>query len=93
MESVQKIPIRATVLSALSVVPYILVLVAIFALNLTYVERGIAVRIVFHIVDMIRCPLTTLVTFASNKKNFKQTSGDDKTMAKQAMCNEPSFSL
>ena len=65
---VQEIPIKATVLSAMSVVPYLLVLVALFVLDLTAVERAIAVRLLFQVLDVFRCPLTTLIIFASNKK-------------------------
>ena len=66
--SVHDIPIRATILSAMSVVPYLLVLAAIFGSDLTAVERGSAVRILFHVIDVFRCPLTAVVIFASNRR-------------------------
>jgi hypothetical protein len=65
---VQEIPIKATVLSALSVVSYLLVLVVILILDLTVVDRAIAVRLLFHFLDVFRCPLTALIIFASNRK-------------------------
>jgi hypothetical protein len=53
---VQEIPIKATVLSAMSVVPYLLVLVALFVLDLTVAERAIAIRLLFQVLDVFRCP-------------------------------------
>jgi uncharacterized membrane protein (GlpM family) len=70
--SVQEIPIRATILSAMSVIPYFLVLVALFLLDLSVDERGLVVRLLFYVLVVCRCPLTTFVIFATNRQQLSR---------------------
>ena len=95
VSSVEKVPVRATILSALSVVPYVIVLTTIYGFDLTVVQRGSAIRFLFHILDTIRCPLTALVTFVSNKSNGRRSALADVRQRRNEglTCNEPSFSL
>ena len=98
LSPVEKVPVRATILSALSVVPYVIVLATIYGFDLTIVQRGSAIRYLFHILDTVRCPLTALVTFKSNKSSG---NGGNKSNVNDARlrqndeltCNEPSFTL
>ena len=66
--SVEKIPIRTTVLSALSMVPYILVLFAISNVNLARSQIGLISRIVLQLQVALRCPLAAMLTFKFVKK-------------------------
>jgi hypothetical protein len=52
--SIEKIPIRATILSALSVVPYLIVLAAIFTSDLTYAQRGNGIHLILSILCALR---------------------------------------
>ena len=54
--SVYKIPIRATLLSALLFIPHALILSAIYASNLEKDKVGHGVRMVVLILNAIRCP-------------------------------------
>ena len=67
-KSAKEIPVRATIFSGLSVVPYVLVLAAIFNLRISYLVRGAIVRTLFQLLDIFRCPLTSALIFASNRR-------------------------
>ena len=54
---VQKIPIRATVISALSVVPQLIVITAENASGLAKEDIGMGNRLVMLLFSLIRCPL------------------------------------
>ena len=68
-DEVKRIPIRATIFSAMSVVIHSIVFGAIHnRQNMTYHQRGLAIRTVAIVMLVIRCPLTAIITFAFNKK-------------------------
>ena len=54
--TVEKIPVRATLLSALSIVPFVLVLIAVFLSNLKQEDIGMWGHLAMLALDAIRCP-------------------------------------
>ena len=61
--SVMKIPIRATIISAMSVVPYAIILFAIFLSNQSTENVGAANRLVTILLCALRCPTIGLFTY------------------------------
>ena len=67
--SVEKIPVRATLFSAFSAFPYLLALLLKAATAVPdYKTIGQNIKFALTIILSLRCPLTALITFASNKK-------------------------
>ena len=65
----EKIPVRAPVFSAVLTMPYLIGLVlALFARPANDEDRTSGVLIVLTLMLTLRCPLTALITYASNKK-------------------------
>ena len=54
--TVEKIPVRATLTSALSIVPLVLVLIAVFLTNLEQEDIGMWGHLAMLALDTIRCP-------------------------------------
>ena len=54
--SVHEIPIRATLLSALSVIPFVLITGAIYLSSLSNEQVGVTNRIVLQLLSATRCP-------------------------------------
>ncbi len=74
---VEKIPIRATILSALSTVPYLVILVLLYLSNLPPNRIGMGNRIVVQLLLVFRCPLVATVMFKKKQniaavQNLKQ---------------------
>ena len=59
--TVQKIPVRATLISALSIVPCVLVLTGVFLLNLDKEDIAMWGRVAMLASGAIRCPTIGLV--------------------------------
>lgn len=70
VESVEKIPVRATLFSAILSLPYVIGLIRSSSNNIYYPERVRNMKIALTMILTIRCPLTVLVTFASNRKPY-----------------------
>ena len=66
---VEKIPVRATLFSALATLPYFIGLVRTLVFQQHSIERGNGIKIMMYIILVVRCPLTALITFASNRKH------------------------
>ena len=66
--SVAKIPVRATIFSAVSTLPYLIGPLIAGPDREVYPEKAIAVKIALSIFLALRCPLTALITYASSKK-------------------------
>ena len=62
-------PVRATVLSSLSMFIYVVVLNIILNTNVTHLHRAIAVTVMEGVTNMLRCPLAVLLTFKTHQKN------------------------
>ena len=54
--SVNKIPIRATIISALSIIPYAVILAIIFASKLEKENMAMGGRMILTFLGAIRCP-------------------------------------
>ena len=65
--SVEKIPIRATLFSALFTLPYAIGMLNPAAGLEEYIARGPRHKIYLTIILCLRSPLTALITYASNK--------------------------
>jgi hypothetical protein len=70
--SIEKIPIRATILSACSVVPYLLILNVVYFSHLNKIAAGVATHVVLQLLVALRCPLTAIVTFKFDKKQTER---------------------
>ena len=74
--AVQKIPIRATVISALSVIPQVVVITVELASGLDKEDIGMGNRLVMLLFSLIRCPLIGNTIYhcihynLENKKRF-----------------------
>jgi hypothetical protein len=66
--SIDKIPIRSTVLSALAMVPYTFILLAFSSSNMTKTHIGLTSKIILQLQVTFRCPLAALMAFKYNKK-------------------------
>jgi len=63
-----KIPLRATVLSGLTTIPYWIVLSAALKSDLDIGMKGIVVRIWMILLNATRCPVTAIATYSANKR-------------------------
>ena len=79
-QSVETIPIRATILSALFFLPSIVVFVALYAENVSSDNKSISIDFVSLTLLVLRCPTTTFATFKSkNKVSTAPINFDDET--------------
>jgi hypothetical protein len=78
--SVNKIPIHSTVLSALAMVPYTLVLLVISSSNLSKTQIGLSTRIFIQLQIVFRCPLVALLAFKFNKKQKIENKNNLRTV-------------
>jgi hypothetical protein len=80
--SVDKIPIRATVLSALAMVPYTLLLLAVSSSNLTKNQIGLSSKIIMQLQVVFRCPLAAVMAFKFNKKPKPENQPNQRTLGR-----------
>ena len=66
--NVETIPIRATMLSALFFLPSIVVVIALYAENVSPEIQSISIEMVVSILLVLRCSSTTFATFKSRNK-------------------------
>ena len=66
--SVQKIPVRATLFSALCLTPYAVGMLQSAVKPVDYSIRGPRIKLILTLILCLRCPLTALITYASNRK-------------------------
>lgn len=62
------IPVRATVLSALTLVPYLLMGCLLNISGIAQTTAGSCLALLALLVNAIRCPLSTAVTFAAKRR-------------------------
>ena len=62
------IPVRATVLSALTLVPYLLMGCLLHVSGISQTTAGSCLALLALLVNAIRCPLSTAVTFAAKRR-------------------------
>ena len=67
--SVEKIPVRATLFSAICALPYLIGLITTMSSSADYKKKGPNIKLALSIILSLRCPLTALITYASNKKS------------------------
>jgi hypothetical protein len=78
-ESVDKIPIQASIFSSILIFPYVILFILTFAFNLTDEHRGMINRGALTFSSVLRCPLTVVMTYKSKKK----TSEDQQQQQQQ----------
>jgi hypothetical protein len=78
-ESVDKIPIQASIFSSILIFPYAILFILTFAFNLTDEHRGMINRGALTFSSVLRCPLTVVMTYKSKKK----TSEDQQQQQQQ----------
>jgi hypothetical protein len=95
-DSPNKIPIRATLLSALSTIPYIVAVNIVLTSGLSQNDIPWVVFIVLKVFVALRCPLTALMTFKFGGRNQEQNLDPNRTTV-QANTNRgnemPIFSI
>ena len=75
-ETVETIPVRATIISAIFVLPYNTFYVLFQAVDIDPVLKAGAIGVVLSVITILRCPLTAFVTYktrleiASARKKF-----------------------
>jgi hypothetical protein len=57
------IPIRATIISAIFVLPYSIMYLVFLAVDVDHVIRSGGIRAVLAVITILRCPLTAFVTY------------------------------
>lgn len=66
------IPVRATILSAVSMFVYVVILNIILHSGHGQIPRAIAVTLIEGISNMLRCPLAVVLIFKTHEKNEQQ---------------------
>jgi hypothetical protein len=66
---VERIPVRATLFSASMTFPYLIgFLIYLTSKDNDFAQLSNSTEIVLAVILALRCPLTALITYASNKK-------------------------